>query len=140
MKQAVRREKPDFVLFLGDGERDLPALRQAFPDLPLQAVRGNCDVFSELPQELVLTLDGVRFFLTHGHRYGVKTDRRLESLKDAARKNKAQAVLFGHTHEAFTEWDGGLLILNPGTARGLRPTGGVLEIEGGRIAARLIDL
>ena len=140
MKEAIRRERPGFVLFLGDGERDLPALRQAFPDLPLQAVRGNCDAFSELPQELVLTLEGVRFFLTHGHRYGVKTDRRLESLKAAARKNKAQAVLFGHTHEAFTEWDGGLLIFNPGTAGGFRPTGGVLEIREGRITARLIDL
>lgn len=140
MKEAIRREKPDFVFCLGDGEQDLPALRQAFPDLPIEAVRGNCDFRSGLPSELVLTLGGVRFFLTHGHRYGVKTDRWLESLKAAARENGAQAVLFGHTHEAFMEWDGELLILNPGTARGYSPGGAVLEIRDGKILPRLIDL
>ena len=139
MKEMIRREKPDRIFFLGDGEQDLPALRQAFPVLPIDAVRGNCDFRTELPRELVLTLEGVRFFLTHGHRYGVKTGD-LETLKAAARENRAQAVLFGHTHEAFIGWDRELLLMNPGTARGYGASGGILEIRAGRLLPRIEDL
>ena len=61
----------DEILFLGDGVRDLDALAD---DLPVRAVRGNCDLFGsgDLPTERLEELGGKRFFLTHGHRYGVK--------------------------------------------------------------------
>ena len=137
MKEIIRREKPDRMFFLGDGEQDLPAIRKEFPALPIQAVRGNCDVFSELPAELVCTVENVRFFLTHGHRCGVKSDWRLETLKAAARAKDAQVALFGHTHEPQLEWDVGLLLLNPGTARGCSPSYAVVEITDGKILPRI---
>ena len=140
MKEMIRREAPDMVFFLGDGEQDLEALRQAFPKLPVQAVRGNCDLMSEQPAALVCTVQGVRRFLTHGHRFGVKTDRHLETLKAAARQNQAQAALFGHTHEAYLAWEDGLLLMNPGPARGYSPSGGVLEIRDGKLLPRLEKL
>ena len=43
MIEAVRREKPALCFFLGDGESDLVTLRGRFPDLPVNAVRGNCE-------------------------------------------------------------------------------------------------
>lgn len=137
MKEAVRREQPDFVFFLGDGEQDLKALQKAFPGLPAEAVRGNCDLYSELPAEKVCRLENVCFFVTHGHRYGVKYDRRLEALKEAARQKKAQVVLFGHTHDFHLEQDGDLLLLNPGTARGYSATYAVLELDASGIHPRI---
>ena len=139
--KAIRREAPDFVFFLGDGENDLKALRQAFPALPFEAVRGNCDFRSQLPAELVCSVGGVRFFITHGHRYDVKTERTLESLKRAARQAGAQVVLFGHTHEPYLEEEKGLILLNPGAAGSYgNPGYGVLELTDGQILARLETL
>jgi predicted phosphodiesterase len=75
MIEAVRQEAPDFVFFLGDGEGDLNLLRKEFPTLPVEAVRGNCDIYSSLPAELVCRVGSCLFFLTHGHRFGVKYER-----------------------------------------------------------------
>ena len=93
MEEAVRAENPDFVFFLGDGEGDLHVLTNAFPQLPVQAVRGNCDLYSSLPAERLCVLGGFRFFLTHGHHYGVKYERDFHSLAEQARANGAQAAL-----------------------------------------------
>lgn len=137
MIEAVRRERPDYVFFLGDGERDLDELRRAFPRLAIAAVRGNCDLFSELPAEVTLSIGGFSFFLTHGHRCGVKIDPYFDGLRAAAARSGAQAALFGHTHEAFREEQNGLLLMNPGSARGYGASCGVIEIEDGRLLSRI---
>ena len=46
MIRAVKLEKPDLCFYLGDGENDLRLLQNRFPQLPVNAVRGNCDTFS----------------------------------------------------------------------------------------------
>ncbi|MBQ4425566.1 MAG: YfcE family phosphodiesterase [Lachnospiraceae bacterium] len=140
MKEAIGREKPNLVFFLGDGERDIAALRRDCPQLPLQAVRGNCDLHSELPAALTCVAGGVRFFLTHGHRFGVKTDRWFDALKEEARRSHAQAALFGHTHEAFLQQDGSLLLMNPGSIRGYAASYGVIEIRDGSLLPRIVYL
>lgn len=137
MEEAVRAENPDFVFFLGDGEGDLHVLTNAFPQLPVQAVRGNCDLYSSLPAERLCVLGGFRFFLTHGHHYGVKYERDFHSLAEQARANGAQAALFGHTHEAYLEQMDGLLLMNPGSARGYGASCGVLEIREGKLLPRI---
>ena len=139
MIEAVLEEKPDYVFFLGDGERDAQELERRFPGLPVAAVRGNCDLYSDLPADLVCAVGGVRIFATHGHRYGVKTDRQLEALKYAAHRAGAQVALFGHTHSAFLEEKNGLTVINPGAAGRWHCGYAVLEIEGGRIRPRLVS-
>ena len=49
MLTAIRREAPDAIFHLGDGESDLRAVKRAFPDLPIYSVRGNCDLFGAAP-------------------------------------------------------------------------------------------
>jgi hypothetical protein len=62
---GIKSKKPDLLLFLGDGIRDLDKIKAQFPDIPLRAVRGNCDYDSCLPVSDVITADGVNIFFTH---------------------------------------------------------------------------
>ena len=98
-EKAAALTRPHLTIFCGDGLRDLdmrPTLH------PLYAVCGNCDVFStpgmgDIEETMILNLDGVRLFITHGHRYGVKSG--LGTLITKAVRENADAVIFGHTHE-----------------------------------------
>ena len=49
MQDAVRAERPDLVLHLGDVMRDARALMEAEPELQVEYVCGNCDGFSAQP-------------------------------------------------------------------------------------------
>ena len=133
MIRAIRAENPDLCFFLGDGERDLEDVQACFPLLPFMAVRGNCDLFSQLPLELRCAAGGIEFYAAHGHMHGVKHDRTLSSLKTAARKAGAEVVLFGHTHQALLRQEGGLTLMNPGPASGRDPSYGVLWKDGDRL-------
>ena len=132
MVRAVRQQQPDAVFHLGDCERDTQRLEKEFPDLPLYRVCGNCDREPVNPEVLQLTLDGVKFFLTHGHRYSVKYT--LDALLNAAYFVGADMVLLGHTHHAMSETMQGLYVVNPGTA-GVGPacTYACIETEDGAV-------
>ena len=106
MVRVVRQQQPDAVFHLGDCERDTQRLEKEFPDLPLYRVCGNCDREPVNPEVLQCTLDGVKFFCTHGDRYGVKYT--LDALLNAAYFAGTDIVLFGHTHRALSEMMQGL--------------------------------
>lgn len=130
MIDAVERERPQRVFFLGDNYRDGQTLADAYPDIPMDLVQGNCD-FCEGPEELLVEAGGVRFLLAHGHRYGAK--RGTDRLVDAGRAKGAAVVCFGHTHEALNYPERGVWLFNPGTAGGVhgRPGYGVIYVENG---------
>lgn len=132
MVRAIRQQQPDAVFHLGDCERDTQRLEKEFPGLPLYRVCGNCDREPVNPEVLQLTLDGVKFFLTHGHRFSVKYT--LNALLNAAYFASADMVLFGHTHRAVNETMQGLYVVNPGTAGvGALCTYACIETENGAI-------
>ena len=129
--RAVELTHPDYVLHLGDCQRDLEKLRQTFPMLPMEGVPGNCDYGSCDQPERLIELGGVRIFMLHGHTRNVKSSPM--SALYAAKEYGAQVLLFGHTHRPMVDNDGALLVLNPGAAGDpLRPTCGLLTIENGR--------
>ncbi len=81
----------------------------------LLCVRGNCDTevdqmvldFPVLADYALLETDGVRMFLTHGHKYDPQTPPPLR---------KGDVLLNGHTHvAAAAEFGDGNLYLNPGS-------------------------
>ena len=132
MRQVIAREKPDYVFHLGDHDADAEEVELENPLLPLVAVRGNCDGWSDTPVTRTVTLDGIRFFLCHGHTLGVKGNLLRASL--AAREQKADVLLFGHTHQPCREKQPfGLRLLNPGSCGYDRPTYGYFIIEHGKI-------
>lgn len=139
MLLAIRKERPNAVVHLGDHADDADAIAQEFPLLPLCRIRGNCDYFDDrTPEQALLRWEDVKIFAVHGHRFGVKSG--LLRLTYAAREKEAQVALFGHTHCAYCEELGGLWLLNPGACGGSRPTYGVVEIKNGTAAYYVKEL
>ena len=136
MRNVVLREKPDHILHLGDVVRDAQRLHDALPDIPLDQVRGNCDVGCyDVSEEKELFVMGRRLWMLHGHGYGVKMGIGL--MLSEARSRGAEVVLFGHTHKALCDREGGMWILNPGTIGGSpQGTYGVLEERKGELYCR----
>ena len=111
----------DVAVFLGDGDSDFQTVR---PELEAQgtrcyAVAGNNDWRSAEPQEQVVTVGGVRFYLCHGHTRYVKYG--LDRLWFAAREHEAQVALYGHTHSADLALEYGMCMINPGAVCDGRP-------------------
>ena len=101
----------DALIHCGDHAGDAEAVGGNI--LQVAAVRGNCDGWMDKsPLEMELVIGGVRFFITHGHKYGVKSD--IETLSQIAAAKGAQICCFGHTHIPRCEYRNGVLMLNPG--------------------------
>ncbi|HWR19292.1 MAG TPA: metallophosphoesterase [Clostridia bacterium] len=129
----------DAWIHLGDHASDSRALSTA--NVPVYAVRGNCDFDLSAEVERVIMLQGVRLFLTHGHKYGVKQN--VQTVFYRAEEFLCSAVLFGHTHVPLVEAWGSILGINPGSAalplRG-RPSVAKLTIEKGDVSAKIVLL
>lgn len=78
-------------------------------------VLGNCDFGGGFPLETISEVAGRKFFITHGHRYSVKST--LMNLKYKAQELNAHIVCFGHSHVLGAEVIDGILFLNPGSIR-----------------------
>ena len=127
LMEAVAQERPDKLILLGDllyhGPRnDLPrdyAPKQVIPMLSSEkdrilAVRGNCEAevdqmvlpFPCMADYAVLLVDGVTFYLTHGHHANPENLPPLTA---------GSVFLSGHTHVKRDEVIGGIRCLNPGS-------------------------
>ena len=67
MVRAVELVKPQGIIHLGDGWRDVEELRELFPSLPLEQVPGNCDFRLSEPAAKPLDLCGKRILLSLIH-------------------------------------------------------------------------
>ena len=135
LEEALEVEKPDFLCHMGDVEGSEDYIRM-IAKCPLAMVSGNNDFWTDLNPEVVLELHGFRIFITHGHRYSPHsgTDR----LKSAGRKNRADIVLFGHTHRPTLEIEEDVIVANPGSLtyprqEGRKPSYMVLHLERGKV-------
>lgn len=141
--EALSRQikKPDAILFLGDGLRDI-----AYTDLggaTLFAVCGNNDLYPlirgvEVDEELVFTLGDKKIMMVHGHKYGVKAGLQRLLLTAAARE--ADIVLYGHTHEKYeaiilpdneygVKTKKPIYVMNPGAIGDYRASWGNITID-----------
>lgn len=128
MRQAVEAEQPDQIFHLGDHAADARALQEAFPQVPLVSVRGNCDWGDPVPEIRQIEIAGKRAFLTHGHLYQVKATPYRVIL--AAEEAGADLLVYGHTHQAAYFQEDGLTVLNPGTCSGTNPvTYGIVTVD-----------
>lgn len=139
MRAAVERQRPDYIVHLGDCKPDAEWLSALFPETPLISLPGNCDRPS--PQTILtklLDFEGVKVFMTHGHSYDVK--RGLLKLELAGREAGANVILFGHTHQPLCLEKDGVWLLNPGSCGFWNPSCGLVSIQDGNAACSLLDL
>lgn len=134
----LKQPKSEVVIHLGDGAEEAAEARDSFRDRMFLTVRGNCDWGSTLPLEETVTLAGKNIFYTHGYTYHVKYG--MYEIISAARGRKADILLFGHTHEAVTEYRDGLFIMNPGSLHGSGGTYGILDITPAGIVTNILKV
>lgn len=140
VERAINEAKADAIIFLGDGIRPVMGLQSIYYDKVFYFVKGNCDFISCKATEL-LEANGKKVFFTHGHLYNVKTT--YEKIEIAAKQNKADIALFGHTHIPYQQYNNGLHLLNPGSLSH-SPTGklsyGIVDIVDKNIKTKIIYL
>lgn len=120
----------DAIVHLGDILSDVEYLEALYSDIPIYSVLGNNDFFASGDYEKTITIDGYKIFIAHGHTLSVHsgTDRLIK----AAKREGAQAALFGHTHRAMIEHTDGILVLNPGSTsrpRSGNPSFAIIETD-----------
>lgn len=130
LTQIVKRVSADHVIHCGDFCTD----KKELPNVSLTVVRGNCD-WERVPEEQTWEIRGLRFFVTHGHKYRVKTTPL--PIRFRAEEVGAKIACFGHSHFPFCEQAGGVLLINPGSIsypRGFAyPTYACLELLGKKV-------
>ncbi|MBB6282795.1 metallophosphoesterase family protein [Geobacillus subterraneus] len=140
LAQIVSRHRHEADLFIHCGDSELPA--EADEIAPFAVVRGNCDWTAAFPDERTEEAGGVRFFVTHGHLYGVKTS--LLRLYYRAKETGANVVCFGHSHLAGAERIDEVLFINPGSIalpRGRKEkTYAVLTVGKGQALVQFYDV
>ena len=136
---AIEHFQPDLILHLGDGARDVKQIEALYPLIPLRNVAGNCDFSSNnLPDSLELTLEDVKIFMSHGHRYGVKYG--YDTFLNTVYCSGATLGLFGHTHIPFYQDYDGITLFNPGSCGYFDPTYGELILEQGKVQCRHVKI
>lgn len=133
MANAICDERPDMMLFLGDGLRDLSDIRGIYPELIIRAVCGNCDFGSVEAERDEFVCGDKRIIMAHGHKNNVKLG--YEGIINMACCAGADVLLFGHTHRQVCFDVNGMTVMNPGSVS--RGEYGVLEISGGRLSTEL---
>jgi len=151
------------ILHAGDVcvPRVLTALEQV---APVYAVAGNRDIFLRLPLDRVLTFEGVRVGLTHGHggwrQYapaklrsyllgdsGTPSEARTNAFLQQVRRRFAdvQVIVFGHSHRPINRVVDGVLMFNPGSLgpdyrAPHGPAIGRLVIAGGAVTGTIVPV
>lgn len=122
----------DMIIHLGDNVCDAVQLGKLYNKAEVLSVRGNTDFVSPNAQdEIFKEIEGVPFFMTHGHIYGVKgsTDR----ICYRGAELGAKVLLFGHTHIPVCEQVEGMWVVNPGGYNSMQRSIGIAEIENGTV-------
>lgn len=130
----------DVIFHLGDNLKDAEYLEQNF-DGDVYKVKGNCDYETYGLNEEVIELEGKKFFLTHGHQYGVNYD--LNKIYFKGLELNVDCILYGHTHRKLLINEAGINIFNPGSISLPRDNSasiGYIKIENGQINLSFLEV
>lgn len=106
------------VVHLGDYARDMARYARSDKDGNMyHIVSGNTDPLVTAYDERVIEVADKKIFITHGHRYIVKSG--FDNLIYRALELEVDACLFGHTHAQVlfqhAGKDGDIIFMNPGS-------------------------
>lgn len=116
MRLAIKKH-PDIesVVFLGDGVDDFDSCNELLKGKRVYAVKGNNDFYCEYPENMIITKNGTKIYITHGHKEHVKYG--LTRLWLAANESGCALALYGHTHIQKAEYTDGIYLFCPGSLR-----------------------
>ncbi len=136
LDEAIGKEEVvNGIIFCGDVAADAEYLRRRYPNIPICAVCGNNDYFCDDPYALMPTYDGIKMYITHGHKERVKNS--FSTLLLSAKQNECSVCLFGHTHQPLIETMDGITLINPGSIRSSNGTYARLEIINGKFVCEI---
>ncbi|WP_455683056.1 YfcE family phosphodiesterase [Thomasclavelia sp.] len=75
--------------------------------------KGNNDFNKNINDDLFITIDNLKFFITHGHRYNVNAN--LNYLYKTGEDKNADIICFGHTHRPYFKVHKKITMINPGS-------------------------
>src|SRR5690606_26234293 len=107
------KERHQVSEYIHCGDSELTS--DAAPLKSFQVVKGNCDWQGDFKDEEIVDIGELRFFITHGHLFDVKTT--LLKLQYRALELNADVVCFGHSHIAYAKIIESKLFINPGSIR-----------------------
>lgn len=137
-------EDVEFILHAGDLV-SLSVIDELEQTSPVLAVYGNMDeldVRNKLPRMDSFKLFNWKIGVTHdpGTLFGIR------KMREIARQNKFDVLVYGHTHRPSTKWDENILFLNPGSPTDpiptfiVRPSVALLRISKERIMPEIIQI
>ena len=100
------------IIHIGDHYNDLVKVNSKY-NKEIYYVPGNNDYISSGLGDKVIVLNNKRILITHGHKYGVNFG--LMNLLLKAEEEKADIVLYGHTHVYNVDYEREVFFLNPGS-------------------------
>lgn len=129
----------DQVIHLGDGADDAQIIEDIF-GIKVITAAGNCDFKTSKPRDIRITIDHMKFFITHGHKYDVKMG--LKQLYNKAIAEETSIVLYGHTHIAAIETINNITFINPGClSKNCTFTSyAILSIISGKVSAEIVEI
>ncbi|KMT23266.1 metallophosphoesterase [Clostridium cylindrosporum] len=123
----------DKIIHLGDHYEDIISLNKKYNrDIIYVAGNNDWDRGDSSLKERLIDIEGLKIFLSHGHRYGIHYG--IDKLYYRAKELNADVVLFGHTHRQFYELYDGITFFNPGSIaypRDIGPGFGLIDINQG---------
>jgi putative phosphoesterase len=127
-------------VLLHAGDLVSAAVLDALPFPRVEAVAGNMDLpelRGRLPEQKVLDLAEKRIGLIHGWGSPFGLTKKVRN-----KFSDVDCIVFGHTHHVCNEMLGGVLMFNPGAARGKFFGGGTMGrlTIGQTITGRIIEL
>lgn len=139
LRRISERFFSDAEMVLHAGDLINAAVLGAFKGKDVRAVRGNMDQDDSLPEKLVIEVGPVRIGLIHG--WGMPFGIEAKLLKQF---ENIDCLVYGHTHAAANHVKDGVLLFNPGSPTdrmfAARNTVGILEVEGGSVAGRILEI
>lgn len=120
------------VIHCGDHISDAQKIQEAFPQIKLFSVPGNCDYTSNIAlKDQLVEISGVKIYFTHGDRHHVKHG--YSELLIDAKAYDADIAICGHSHVPHLEKKDGVILLNPGSISEPRdsiyPSYAIVEID-----------
>jgi len=139
VRAGVHRALAGVSLILHAGDVGEGVLDELALIAPVRGVRGNTDAPDpRLAPNLVLTIGGVSFHVSHGHEVGSPTPAKLLA------KYPEHVIVYGHTHRYHEIRDAGRLVINPGAAGpqrfDLTPSVVRLTVRDGAVETELVKL